>query len=71
MVSGDYTVLFLWIITVSLDYWFFPLYRLADPQKATVARFSMMNSQFTGFLMRLLVISLFPYFHTNIASYGV
>ena len=55
---------FLWVIV-------FSLYRLANPQKATVALFSTMNSQFMGFLMRLLVISLFHCFHAHIASYGV
>ena len=62
---------FLWIITVSLDHCFFPLCGLADPQKATVALFSTMNSQFTGVLTRLLIISLLHCFHTDIASYGV
>ena len=39
------------------------LYGLANPHKATIALFSTMNNQFTGFLMRLLVISLFHCFH--------
>ena len=38
------------------------LYGLANPYKATVALFSTMDSQFMGFLTRLLVISLFHYF---------
>ena len=45
---------FLWVVL--------SLYGLADLCKATVALFSTMNSQFTGFLTRLLVISLFLYF---------
>ena len=45
------------------------LYGLANPHKATIALFSTMNNQFTGFLMRLLVISLFHYFIISLFSY--
>ena len=45
------------------------LYGLANPHKATIALFSTMNNQFTGFLMRLLVISLFHYFTVYMHMY--